>query len=299
MNSLNCGVNIDGRNISCLLYADDIAIFSESEKGLQRMLSYLSTWCNKWRLQVNTEKTKIIHFRKKKTERSTCEFKLGNIVLDYTDMYSYLGLLLHEHISYDETVNILSSAAGRALGSLCSKFKVMKNMGFSTFTSLFEKCVSPVLDYSSEIWGFKKYVKAEQVEQRAMRFFLGVHRFAPILGIQGDMGWIPSNIRWTISILRYWNRLLKMNENRLTKLVFLWKYNLQNNNWSAEVKRILNRVDMEYIFENLSICNTADLKQKQLEIFKNEWKANLLYKPKLRTYKLFKYTFGTEKICFT
>ena len=63
--------------------------------------------------------------------------------------------------------NILS----RALGSLCSKFKVMKNMGFSTFTSLFEKCVSPVLDYSSEIWGFKKYVKAEQVEQRAMRFF--------------------------------------------------------------------------------------------------------------------------------
>ena len=31
------------------------------------------------------------------------------------------------------------------------------------------------------------------------------------------------------------------------------------------------------------------------EIFKNEWTANLLYKPKLRTYKLFKYTFGTEK----
>ena len=244
---------------------------------------------------MNTEKSRIVHFRKKKTERSTCDFKLGNSVLDYTDRYSYLGLVLHEHVNYEETLNVLSCAAGRSLGSLCSKFKFMKNMGFSTFTSLYEKCVSPILDYSSEIWGFKRYVKAEQVEQRAMRFFLGVHRFAPILGIQGDMGWVPSNIRWKICILRYWNRLLKMNQNRLTKQVFLWDYNLENNNWSTEVKNVLNTIDMEYIFENMSTCNIVDLKQKLLEIYKTDWKANLLYKPKLRTYRLFKYTFGTEK----
>ena len=52
---------------------------------------------------------------------------------------------------------------------------------------------------------------------------------------------------------------------------------------------------MEYIFENMSICNIDGLKQKQLELFKTDWKANLLYKPKLRTYRLFKFTFGTEK----
>ena len=122
-----------------------------------------------------------------------------------------------------------------------------------------------------------------------------MHRFAPILGIQGDMGWTSCNIRWAINILRYWNRLLKMNGNRLTKHVFVWDYNLQNNNWSAGVKRILSAIDMEYIFENFSICNIVELKQKQLEIFKNDWKTNLLYKPKLRTYRLIKYTFGTEK----
>ena len=52
---------------------------------------------------------------------------------------------MHQYIDYEETVNVLSCAAGRALGSLCSKFKIMKNMGFSTFTSLFEKmCVSSI-----------------------------------------------------------------------------------------------------------------------------------------------------------
>ena len=33
------------------------------------------------------------------------------------------------------------------------------------------------------------------MQKRAIRYFLGVHRFAPVLAIAGDMGWEPSEVR--------------------------------------------------------------------------------------------------------
>ena len=48
-----------------------------------------------------------------------------------------------------------------------------------------------------------------------MRFFLGVHKFAPTLGLFGDTGWIPIVYLQKLCLLRFWNRLLGINEDRL------------------------------------------------------------------------------------
>ena len=47
-----------------LLYADDIAFFSESAEGLQKGLHIFKGYCDKWKLIINTSKTKIMVFRK-------------------------------------------------------------------------------------------------------------------------------------------------------------------------------------------------------------------------------------------
>ena len=65
-------------------------------------------------------------------------------------------------------------------------------MGYSTFTKLFESCICPILDYSSGVWGYHKFEKINTIQKRAMRIFLGVHRFAPKLALEGDMGWMSS-----------------------------------------------------------------------------------------------------------
>lgn len=46
-----------------LLYADDIIIFSPDENGLQKGLDVLHGYCLRWKLKVNTNKTKIMIFR--------------------------------------------------------------------------------------------------------------------------------------------------------------------------------------------------------------------------------------------
>jgi len=45
------------------------------------------------------------------------------------------------------------------------------------------------------VLGCKSYQKNDNVQNRAMRCFLGVHRFTPILAMVGDTGWLPSVYR--------------------------------------------------------------------------------------------------------
>jgi hypothetical protein len=43
------------RNVSSLLYADDLVLISESAIGLQNSLNILSCYCDKWNLTVNVD----------------------------------------------------------------------------------------------------------------------------------------------------------------------------------------------------------------------------------------------------
>jgi hypothetical protein len=42
------------------LYADDTVILSKSAKGLQDALNVSAAYCDKWKLVLNTSKTKVI-----------------------------------------------------------------------------------------------------------------------------------------------------------------------------------------------------------------------------------------------
>ena len=56
------GIDIDGVNVSTLMYADDLALVAETEDNLQRLLDILSNWCNKNKMQANLDKTKVVNF---------------------------------------------------------------------------------------------------------------------------------------------------------------------------------------------------------------------------------------------
>ena len=69
------GIEISMLKMFLLLYADDIIIFSESAEGLQTGLDILKDYCDKWKLIVNTNKTKIMIFRKGGTLRRNLNFE--------------------------------------------------------------------------------------------------------------------------------------------------------------------------------------------------------------------------------
>ena len=43
--------------------------------------------------------------------------------------------------------------------------------------------VITVNNYAAEIWGYKDFSVSKNSQNRAMRYYLGVHKFAPIAGM--------------------------------------------------------------------------------------------------------------------
>ena len=98
----------------------------------------------------------------------------------------------------------------------------MKECGFKSFNTLFDSCVLSICDYSAGVWGTKTFNKIEQVSYRGARYYLGVHRFAAIDALLGDLGWVSARTRHKLMTVKLWNRLCVMPSDRLTRKIFDW-----------------------------------------------------------------------------
>jgi hypothetical protein len=83
-------IEIGYKKYNALLYADDLAILSKSSEGLQRALDVLHTFCNRWKLKININKTKVIIFNAKKTNKF--KFTIEGEEIGIVNSYTYLGI---------------------------------------------------------------------------------------------------------------------------------------------------------------------------------------------------------------
>ena len=100
INSLNTGVKFDNEQLSMLLYTDDIVFISSSEAEMQLMLDTLHLWCKKWRVLINSTKSKAVHFRQSRKPRSLYQFRIGDNLIDTVETYKYLGVIFHEKMDF-------------------------------------------------------------------------------------------------------------------------------------------------------------------------------------------------------
>ncbi len=208
--------------------------------------------------------------------------------------------MIRKHLTFNTAADTLGNAAGRALGGMINKYRSMKEMGYSTYTKLYDSLVTPIMDYSSAVWGHKNFESLDQVQYRAMRFFTGVHRLCLISGFVGDMGWVTNRARWKLHALRLWNRLIKVNDNRLVKKVLKWDVECHRednkSNFAARVKQILCDLKLKASYNRMSVIDMDYAKKSLLDGVSNEWRESLDgYRSKLNVYKGIKSEFGVEK----
>ena len=252
LKELHCGIKIANDNVSILLYADDIVLLSDSEDKLQIMLKHLNCWCIQWSLSINILKSSIVHFRPKSTPKSQFNFVCGTQQLCTVKKYTYLGVTLDEHLSFLSCIESLLLSGNRALSSLINRYNVYRNFTYDIYVQLYDCSVIPTMLYGAEIWGFIETNHVLKIQNRALRFFMGVHNKTPIPAMMGDMGWTDIYIKQSVCMIRFWNRMISMDYSRLTKRIFLWDYNLENKIWNASVLKILSSVNCKHMY--LIIC---------------------------------------------
>ncbi len=301
LNTSNLGVKLDANLVlSVLAFADDIVLIAESAENLQKLIDIVHRWSAKWRFIVNPEKSQIVHFRNAPKAQTDFVFKLytDGPILEKVNSYKYLGVYLDEYLTFKRATDILATAGGRALGAMINKYKSLNELGYETYTKLFDSLVAPVIDYGSSIWGYKSYDSLDKVQNRATRFFVGVHRYAPILGHVGDMGWGSNRSRWKLNILRLWNRLVGMDDNRLLKKIFLWDReqhsNTNKSNFCSQVKQVLTDCNIGSIYTNLQPVDIDSMKPIFMNKDKLNWASRVSEKCKLDFLALIKPIFGVE-----
>ena len=61
-----------------------------------------------------------------------------------------------------------------------------------------------------------------------------MHRYSPNAVLHGDTGWLTDKYRRYLAILRFWNRLIGMPNDRVTKKIFNWDFENDRNGWCGE-----------------------------------------------------------------
>ena len=59
-----------GRMVSALLYADDAVLMAEDEKKVKSGLKVLEEWYREWGVEVNVEKSGVMHMRRRGVKRT-------------------------------------------------------------------------------------------------------------------------------------------------------------------------------------------------------------------------------------
>ena len=70
-----------------------MVLIGKSVEELQTSLQNIFTYCEKWGLEVNTEKTKTMVFRKRGQIKNTEKWSYNNIELQNVDNFNYLGVV--------------------------------------------------------------------------------------------------------------------------------------------------------------------------------------------------------------
>lgn len=222
ISALDLGIDIDGEKISILLYADDVVLICENEEDLQTILDTLHIWCKDNELNVNQEKSKVIHFRPNSVRKTVSGFHIGEKAIEVETQYVYLGLLLTEYMDYNIMAKNVSKAASRALGLVISRYKALGGLPFNSFTKLYDSLVYSTISYGAAIWGDRSFSCISAVQNRAARFFMGVGRYTPNTAVMGDIGWTNTESRQWESVIYHWHRLRSMEQSRLNFKVFKW-----------------------------------------------------------------------------
>ena len=170
-NQKSVGLNINGRRLSNLRFADDIVLFARTAIELQDMMAELNKRSKEVGLWMNPTKTKIM------TNSRETPITIDNTPIQYCNEYNYLGQTVSLTEKMEREIRVqrrISLAWGKFWGL---KF-ILLDTQISTKLRLeaLKTCVIPVIIYGSQTWTFtKRQTQTIQTCQRKMeRKIIGI-----------------------------------------------------------------------------------------------------------------------------
>jgi len=304
--------------LGVLMFADDIALLADTKAKLRKLLDITYLYSLRWRFTFNYDKCAVVVFKSKVPQRKikygncisecTCgnHWKLGEQLIKQVHSYKYLGVELDTKLTFCDFKKRIKEKARRNVSRIWYMGMYDGCLSVKATINLYQALVRSVLEYACEIWGDEIWDEGERVQREMGRRILRCNGKTTNEAVLGELGWWRLQARRDYCKLKYWIRILLMDDTRLVRNVYDMSRKTYlkkgNRNWCYSIHRLAMKYGLVDLWDDENIIHQGDATQLQKswntfiykrvqEVEEKSWLDIINHKkkkPKLRTYKSFK-----------
>lgn len=158
------------RSSQCLLYADDLKLFSTAgpgSVGLQSDLDRFVIWCESNYLSINISKCRSISFYKRRNPLGNT-YTIGNTTIERVSSINDLGIIFDTDLTFNSHIDSIVLKGFRMLGFIKRNSKHITDT--KAITCLYNCLVRSLLEYCSVIWAPRYDCHIQRVERVQSKF---------------------------------------------------------------------------------------------------------------------------------
>ena len=226
------------RQVSILLYADDIVLVAETAEQLQQMLDCCSEYAAQWQFRFNTKagKSDVVVAPNGDADHP---FVLSGVELHVSHEYKYLGVEMGRtgQGCWNSYIHRARRKALAAMHQLAYCVSGSKPLCLSTSVHLFKTLVWPVLEYGDCIWGAMCseacLTMLEQVQERFGRRIMRLPSSVAGEYVRRELGLPSMQERVDGAALKFFGHLSMMKRSRLAHFIFTKRCDQVDNDAAA------------------------------------------------------------------
>ena len=213
--------------------------------------------------------------------------------------YKYLGLTLSPKLSVTQAVADMVVKAKQKVVSILRSLRKVGCADWDVFIKIFDVQIQPALLYASEIWGMARVETVERVHLFALKRYLAISKRTPSMMVYGETGRFPLYVNSYRNCVRYWLRLITMQDDRLPKLAYKTSCSLSKegkNSWANKVKYVLCSFGFGEAWVNQGVGNPNlflyEFTERVKVCFQQDWHWKVESDDRFVDYRLLKVDFG-------
>ncbi|GBO01662.1 RNA-directed DNA polymerase from mobile element jockey [Araneus ventricosus] len=176
------------KNVTCLIYADDIFILVEEDSlemvknKMNFCVSKLETWCREWHMDIAPQKSNIINFSARKSS-SLFHIYFRVCSIPWVDTVRFLGIQYSANFSFRSHIEQLKIKAIKKLNVIKALASPRWGASASDLLRICNACIIQAIEYGAHTVGMtnkKGFESLQVIQNNIIRFAFGLPRWTPI-----------------------------------------------------------------------------------------------------------------------
>ena len=267
----------------CLLWMDDVVLIHDKHSELQQMLNTTHELAQRFHIKFGKEKSQTLKLGKGPAPPLT----LGEMNLDKTDTYKYLGMIINEKGNMEDHIKAIKGKVEASLQTILNVagYNDFNKIQMQIIWKLVKTCIIPIITYGAEAWipTKKEIAEMQKILDNSIKRILETPITTPSECLQIETGIDTIEAIVDKKQILYYHK--KMKEQKETTVAKIMKDT--SNVWTKQLYKKLEKYNLSSVTTLAMTKN--ELKKTITERSKVNKTENLLTTDKTKVNHIVKY----------